>query len=90
MSDKHDQTIAFKPVTDESLEISRILERVYEALEYKGYQPENQITGYILSGDPTYITSHDDARKLIRQIDRDKLLEELLDFYLKGHGITNR
>jgi len=55
---------------------------VYKALEEKGYNPTNQFVGYILSGDPTYITSHNNARSLIRKIERDELLEELLKTYL--------
>lgn len=64
----------------------QVIMRVCEALEEKGYNPVNQITGYILSGDPTYITSHRDARKMIGRIERDELLEELLDFYLYDPG----
>ena len=56
--------------------------KVYQALEEKGYDPKNQIIGYILSGDPTYITSFNNARNLIRQIDRDDLLGEMLEVYL--------
>jgi uncharacterized protein (UPF0297 family) len=56
---------------------------VYEALQQKGYNPISQIVGYIMSGDPTYITSHNNARSLIRKIERDELLEELVRFYLK-------
>ena len=59
-----------------------IIALVVEALEDKGYNPVNQLTGYILSGDPTYITGHRDARKIIGRAERDELLEELLDFYL--------
>ena len=66
---------------DES--IKSILTTVYNALEEKGYNPINQIVGYILSEDPTYITTHKNARSLIRKIDRDDLLEALLKSYLK-------
>ncbi|MCL2702092.1 MAG: IreB family regulatory phosphoprotein [Defluviitaleaceae bacterium] len=59
-----------------------VIMQVYEALEEKGYNPINQLTGYILSGDPTYITSSRDARKIIGRVERDELLEELLNFYL--------
>ncbi|MBO8433740.1 MAG: IreB family regulatory phosphoprotein, partial [Tyzzerella sp.] len=59
-----------------------ILIRVTSALKAKGYNPVNQIVGYILSGDPTYITSYDNARSLIRKLDRDELLEELVKDYL--------
>jgi len=55
---------------------------VYAALQEKGYNPINQLVGYLLSGDPAYITSHNDARILVRRLERDELLEELLRFYL--------
>jgi len=59
-----------------------VISKVVEALEEKGYNPVNQLTGYILSGDPTYITSYKDARKIISRVERDELLEELISFYL--------
>ena len=65
-----------------ALEIHQILSTVYQALEEKGYNPINQIVGYILSEDPTYITNHNNARTLIRKIDRDELLQILLRRYL--------
>ena len=64
----------------------QILRQVYEALVEKGYDPINQIVGYILSGDPTYITSYKDSRSLIRQLERDELLEELVKEYI---GVNN-
>lgn len=67
----------------ESLNEAReIISQVYESLKEKGYNPNNQLIGYILSGDPTYITNHNNARSLIRKIERDELLEELLSVYL--------
>ena len=63
-----DETVSFKVEREESIEAREILQKVYEALVEKGYNPINQIVGYILSGDPTYITSHNDARNLIRKI----------------------
>ncbi|WP_264844723.1 IreB family regulatory phosphoprotein [Caldinitratiruptor microaerophilus] len=60
-----------------------ILRRVYDALKEKGYNPVDQIVGYLLSGDPTYITSHNGARNLIRRVERDVLLEELVRAYLE-------
>lgn len=67
----------------ESLNEAReILSQVYESLKEKGYNPNNQLIGYILSGDPTYITNHNNARSLIRKIERDELLEEILNVYL--------
>ena len=62
-----------------------ILSVVYRALSDKGYDPVNQIVGYMISGDPTYITGYNNARSLIRRIDRNELLEELVDFYLKNN-----
>ena len=59
---------------------------VYEALAEKGYHPVNQIVGYIMSGDPTYITSHNGARNKIRKLERDEILEELVTYYLKHEG----
>ena len=67
---------------DKNLRTREILKEVYEALQEKGYHPINQIVGYILSGDPTYITSHKDARNLIRQIERDELLEQMVKNYI--------
>ena len=64
-------------------EAKRIILTVYDALKEKGYNPVNQIVGYILSGDPTYITSHNNARVLIRRLERDELLEELVENYIK-------
>lgn len=63
---------------------NEILEQVFTALKEKGYNPVNQIVGYILSGDPTYITSHNNARSNISKIERDELLEEVVDYYLKN------
>lgn len=60
-----------------------ILVKVYQALEEKGYDPINQMVGYFISGDPTYITSHQNARSLIRRLERDELLGELIKFYMK-------
>lgn len=76
------ETIAFKPERDDQKDIRDILTTVYNALEEKGYKPTGQIVGYLLSGDPTYITAHNGARKLIRAVDRDEILEELLNSYI--------
>ena len=65
-------------------EIRNILTAVYDALKEKGYNPINQIVGYILSEDPTYITTHNNARNLIRRIDRDTLLQSMVRYYLAG------
>ena len=63
-----------------------MLTKVYEALKERGYDPVNQLVGYLLSGDPTYITSHQNARNLIRQVERDEVLEELVRSYLGTSG----
>ncbi len=63
-----------------------VLETVYEALSEKGYNPVNQIVGYIVSGDPTYITSHNGARSLIMKVERDELVEEMLKTYIEHYG----
>lgn len=78
----NDETMCFKVPTDGKTETKEILKQVYEALTEKGYNPINQIVGYILSGDPTYITSHNGARNLIRQIERDELLEKMVKNYI--------
>ena len=77
-----DEPMNFKLEKDKNLRTREILKEVYEALQEKGYHPINQIVGYILSGDPTYITSHKDARNLIRQIERDELLEQMVKNYI--------
>ena len=77
-----DETVSFKVEREESIEAREILQKVYEALVEKGYNPINQIVVYILSGDPTYITSHNDARNLIRKIERDELLEKMVKEYI--------
>ena len=77
-----DKTMTFSLERDREGDIRRILTTVYDALKEKGYNPINQIVGYILSEDPTYITTHNNARSLIRRIDRDELLEVLLKSYL--------
>nr|WP_317282410.1 IreB family regulatory phosphoprotein [uncultured Sellimonas sp.] len=68
------------------IEAKDILEIVYKALREKGYNPVNQMVGYIMSGDPTYITSHNGARSLVMKLERDELVEEMLKSYIKHHG----
>ena len=77
------QTLKFDSVKEEKLEPREIILSVYGALVDKGYNPINQIVGYILSGDPSYITAHNNARSLIRKLERDEILEELVKFYVK-------
>jgi uncharacterized protein (UPF0297 family) len=67
---------------DEQPEVFEILLDVYRALQERGYSPKDQIVGYLISGDPTYITSHRGARSLIRKVERDRILEELVRYYL--------
>ncbi|KPU44954.1 hypothetical protein OXPF_14320 [Oxobacter pfennigii] len=83
MSDKYNQTMRFDVEKDEENKAREILLSVYNSLKQKGYNPINQMVGYILSGDPTYITSYNNARNEIRKVERDELLEELLKEYLK-------
>ncbi len=78
----HDKTMVFSLNNNKDNDIKAILTTVYQALEEKGYNPLYQIIGYILSEDPTYITTYKNARSLIRKIDRDDLLEALLKNYL--------
>lgn len=75
-------TMVFSCKDNEELDIKKVLIHVYDALQEKGYNPINQLVGYILSEDPTYITTHNDARKLISRMDRDKLLKVLVKNYL--------
>ena len=77
-----ENTTFFKVEKEKKVNSKQILRQVYEALVEKGYDPINQIVGYILSGDPTYITSYKDSRSLIRQLERDELLEELVKEYI--------
>ena len=74
----------FKVETEPETGVRVVLQAVYEALTEKGYNPVNQIVGYIMSGDPTYITSHNNARSLIMKVERDELVEELLTDYIKN------
>ena len=77
-----DKTMHFEVEKIENLRTKEILKEVYEALQEKGYNPINQLVGYILSGDPTYITSYHDARNKIRTIERDELLEKMVKNYI--------
>ena len=77
-----DKTIKFNFIDDHDAEMRRTLQTVYDALKEKGYNPVSQIVGYILSEDPTYITTYNNARSVIRKIDRDELLQSLVKNYL--------
>ena len=72
----------FKVKKEPEVQVKEVLDIVYTAMEEKGYNPVNQIVGYIMSGDPTYITSHKGARSMIMKVERDEILEELMRFYL--------
>lgn len=83
MHDNHEETVLFRVDGEEVANKAReVLINVYQALKEKGYNPLNQLVGYLLSGDPAYITSHQNARSLIRQVERDELLEEMVGTYL--------
>ena len=82
-----ENTQYFKIQSDQELKVGDVLQLVYQAMTEKGYDPVNQIVGYIMSGDPTYITSHNNARSNIRRIERDELIEELVRSYVKQHNL---
>lgn len=76
----------FKVAKAPELQVRDVLRVVYNALTEKGYNPVNQIVGYIMSGDPTYITSHNNARSLVMKVERDELVEEVLREYILNNG----
>lgn len=80
----------FKVKTEPEVQVKEVLDVVYTAMEEKGYNPVNQIVGYIMSGDPTYITSYKGARSMIMKVERDELVEELLKEYIKNRSGENR
>ena len=83
MNENLHDTQFFQTVQENKLDVSQVLELVYDALSEKGYNPVNQIVGYVMSGDPTYITSHKNARSLIMKVERDDILELLLSYYIR-------
>ena len=83
---KLDNTQYFKIQSDQEIRVSEVLQLVYQAMTEKGYDPVNQIVGYIMSGDPTYITSHKGARSMIKKVERDELVVELLKEYIKNES----
>lgn len=83
---KLENTQYFKLQSDQELKVGEVLQKVYQAMTEKGYDPVNQIVGYIMSGDPTYITSHKGARSLIMKVERDELVEEILRQYIKNNS----
>ncbi|MCX7745438.1 MAG: IreB family regulatory phosphoprotein [Clostridia bacterium] len=82
----NNETMMFKVEKEKVNEAREIILSVYQALKEKGYNPISQIVGYILSGDPTYITNHQNARSIIRRLERDELLEELVRAYLNDES----
>ena len=80
----------FKVKREPEVQVKEVLDVVYTAMEEKGYNPVNQIVGYIMSGDPTYITSYKGARSMIMKVERDELVEELLKEYIKNRSWENR
>ena len=80
----------FKVKKEPEVQVKEVLDIVYTAMEEKGYNPVNQIVGYIMSSDPTYITSYKGARSMIMKVERDELVEELLKEYIKNRAWENR
>ena len=79
-----DFTMKFEAQKENEFSDREVVEKVYKALTEKGYNPVNQLVGYFLSGDPSYITSHNNARSIIRKFERDELLEEIIRAYVEG------
>jgi len=81
-----EETMSFDVRKEDELNPSDVLKAVYGALREKGYNPINQLVGYLISGDPAYITSHKQARSLIRRVERDEIIEELVSYYIRHIG----
>lgn len=88
--DNRQNTLFFSIPNERQAEIRRILDEVYYALREKGYNPVSQLVGYVMSGDPTYITNHKNARSLITKIERDEIVEELFNSYIADLTRKNR
>ncbi len=82
-----DNTHLFNKQIENPVSVEEILEQVYLALKEKGYDPVNQMVGYIMSGDPTYITSHNNARSLIMKVERDELVEEVIRYFIRSKNL---
>lgn len=82
MSDLNNTQYFKEVAADPKIEVGDVLKKVYEALNEKGYNPVNQLVGYIMSGDPTYITNHNNARSMIMKVERDEIVEELMEHYI--------
>lgn len=80
-----EETMMFKVGAEDANKASVVIKKVCQAMEEKGYNPINQLVGYLLSGDPAYITSYNNARSMIRKLERDELLEELVQSYIKNN-----
>lgn len=85
MNDKFGETMQFSSRNADIPDAKSIIMSVYAALKAKGYDPITQIVGYIISGDPTYITSYNNARSIIKRLERDEILEELVRFYVRSN-----
>lgn len=83
----NDNTHLFNKQMEKPISVEDVLEQVYLALKEKGYDPVNQIVGYVMSGDPTYITSFKNARSLIMKVERDELVEEVVRYFIKNKGL---
>lgn len=81
----HRNTTLFTVPTDKESEMNAVMSEVYKALKEKGYNPLSQLVGYVMSGDPTYITNHNNARSVITRLERDEIIEALFSFYIKEH-----
>nr|MCM0166742.1 IreB family regulatory phosphoprotein [Paeniclostridium ghonii] len=79
-----DYTVKFEGITSEQMSVSEAIDQVYNSLQEKGYNPINQIIGYILSGDSSYITSYNNARGIMKKFERDEILEEVITYYLNN------
>lgn len=84
MPENYEGTMRFNLPREEETKVDLVLRRVYQALKEKGYNPINQLVGYMISGDPSYITSHQEARSLITKLERDEILEVLIKQYLES------
>jgi uncharacterized protein (UPF0297 family) len=87
LNEQIERTMKFQSKEGSVSEVALVLKEVYQALVEKGYNPLDQIVGYLMSGDPAYITSHGNARVLIRKLERDKIIDELVRTYLEREGL---
>ena len=84
MNENMDYTMKFEGITSEQMSVREAIDIVYDSLKEKGYNPINQIIGYILSGDSSYITGHNNARGIMKKFERDEILEEVITYYLNN------